>query len=100
MRLCGRDDCQLWKKIGRNVRTPHVKVYNHNLRDEMIRWMLPVVYPVDLDHFLSASEARITGEKINLTLDKLLTFLPFIKDNYEEIKSKMLKNRYRSFFFR
>ena len=81
-RLCGKDECNICKQVGRSIRTPMTE--DGKLRKEVCKFLdLPVLDSKrQNDHFLSPEMTRKYFEKNNPTLDDLKKTLMEEKNNH------------------
>ena len=84
LRLCGKIDCSLCNRVGRNGRVPNATAENFNFREEVLRRKdLPVPNTTDKNHCLSPTKAKKAIEKI-INLCKIFSHVSLLRKIIEK----------------
>lgn len=81
--VCGMDGCHICGRVGRSVLTPFAS--NAEIRKEVLQWVeLPVVNPIDRDHFLSPDNTICYINNDNVPFEELNNVPPDAKVDSKE----------------
>ena len=85
-RLCGKEGCNIFVRIGCTLRTPYIDVGVYNLRKDVLRQLdFPVNNPMDNDHFLTPTEVKTCIGSKNTSLGDILEIIPDSRQNVKQI---------------